>query len=106
MRTDEVRIEMLEKEKTALTDKITAANREIMGLRQRLRGYEQAALELRKTVDMLLTAAALQYGTQAEAGAREFTLRDVGPRLLEEWRVSLRVEKDSGEYKISVDRPG
>ena len=104
MRSDADQIKKLEEEKTVLAGKITAANCEIMGLRDRLRDYEQGAAEVRRTVDMLLAATALKYGAQVGEDARELVLRDVGPELLERWRVLFRVEEKNGDYLIRAER--
>lgn len=98
------RMKKLEEEKTVLAGKVTAANREIMGLRDRLRSYEQGAAEVRRTVDMLLAASALKYGAQVGENARELVLRDVGPEILKRWRVLFQVEEKNGDYLIRAEK--
>lgn len=92
----------LELELAAAREKNLAANRELALMREKLRAGEQGIAQVRRTVDMLLTAAALNCGTRVGERAWELVLPGVGPGMLEQWALYLTVEAASGDYILRL----
>lgn len=92
----------LEQETHGLREKNAAANREIGRLREELRKREEGVAQVRQAADLLLTAAALRWGTPAGTGVYELDLESVGPELLERWRLELEIR--GGRYTLRAEK--